>query len=406
MVVWALAATAAAQTPVGIITAALGGNTDSSSGLGALHLGGPEVVLQVLKHQITTLPLGTSSGGYTWEFDPALGIVVRKSQSFGAIFSERPLTIGRHKLSIGVTTQHTAWRSLAGQDLRGGGVYWSDRFGDDFYTAAKEPVLEKGVSTVELKTDRTSINATFGLTDRADLHVIVPFGRTRVLGAVDYSYTVLSSGTEFRRLRASGSSDDASGLADVSVRGKYLLISRRAMALAAAGEARFPTGDQDNLLGTGKFQKRVSALGSMTVNRYSPHFELGYLFAGTGLQFTSSSSSRTLASASPSDEITYTVGVDAAMSTRITIAADVLGRTLRDSARIVRTDTVFPASPLVNGRSANIGPKLRVRRATMPSCGSNVYVNPPEEDPLGMWSPDAGGLRRARGTRSRAARPL
>ncbi len=341
VLLFAAAAPASAQptTPVEVITDALEGNTGRSFGVGALHFGGSTAVIAVLKQQTTTMPLGTSSGGFTWEFDPSLGLVVRKSPSFGPIFSDRPVTIGRHKLSVGVTTQHTAWRSLGGQSLAEGEVYSSDSFMDDFYTDVEEMVFEKFGSVLDLRTDRTTINATFGLTNRVDLNVVIPFGRTSVTGGVDASYTIVSSGAVMRKDVASFDATGA-GLADMSVKGKYQLTGGPMLTLAVAGELRLPTGDEEKLLGTGKLQEKVSLLASSSLGasgRYLTHVDVGYVFAGPGLRFDSRFSTPEVSTAASSDEIAYTAGLDAAIRPRITITGELVGRTLRNSATIVRT---------------------------------------------------------------------
>ncbi|MBI3469884.1 MAG: hypothetical protein HY013_00840, partial [Candidatus Solibacter usitatus] len=45
--------------------------------------------------QFSTFPLGSSAGGLTYEFDPSVGTLRRGSSSFGPLFAERALTIGR-----------------------------------------------------------------------------------------------------------------------------------------------------------------------------------------------------------------------------------------------------------------------------------------------------------------------
>jgi hypothetical protein len=40
--------------------------------------------------------------------------------------------------------------------------------------------------------------------------------------------------------------------------------------------------------------------------------------------------------------------------------------------------------PPVNARSTNADPKLLLSREKVPSAGSNVYENPPEDDPSGI----------------------
>src|SRR5579884_3776093 len=52
--------------------------------------------------EATTFPIGSSSGGFTWTFDPSLGVQTRRSQSFGPMFVDRPLTTGRGKLNVSI----------------------------------------------------------------------------------------------------------------------------------------------------------------------------------------------------------------------------------------------------------------------------------------------------------------
>jgi hypothetical protein len=60
--------------------------------------------------QLSTFPLGSSAGGFTYTFDESLGTFRRASSSFGPSFADRAMTIGRRKLSAGITYQHTPYR--------------------------------------------------------------------------------------------------------------------------------------------------------------------------------------------------------------------------------------------------------------------------------------------------------
>ena len=316
------------------------GRFSGSGGLGTTTQ--PEVVAEILKQQVTTLPLGTSSGGFTWEFDPALGVMVRRTRSFGPIFGDRPITIGAGKVSLGLTFQHTEWRSLAGQDLQDG-IYGHDLFLDDFYTPTLQPVFEQFGSRIDLSTERTTINLTYGVTSRLDFNAIVPLARSSASGGPDYSYTLARSG--FTVLKAQDTrSVSATGLSDISVRGKYLAFSGRSGAMAAIGEIRLPTGDSNNLLGSGKAAAKLSLVGSVAAGPVSPRVEAGYLFAGSGLTFIERFGRQTLAEAEPTDEITYSAGADIAIAPRVTVAVDLLGRTLRHSAEVTQTVHTTPST--------------------------------------------------------------
>src|SRR4030095_12746840 len=45
--------------------------------------------------EVSTAPLGTSTGGFTFTFDPLLRTFRRSASSFGPAFAERGLTTGR-----------------------------------------------------------------------------------------------------------------------------------------------------------------------------------------------------------------------------------------------------------------------------------------------------------------------
>ena len=59
--------------------------------------------------QFATFPLGSSTGGLTYVFDESVGTFRRGSRSFGPLFAERALTIGRRKLSVGFNYQRTSY---------------------------------------------------------------------------------------------------------------------------------------------------------------------------------------------------------------------------------------------------------------------------------------------------------
>src|SRR2546428_7641494 len=72
--------------------------------------------------QFATFPLGSSSGGMTYVFDESVGTFRRGSASFGPLFGERSLTIGRRKLSAGFNYQRTSYNTFEGQRLDNGTI--------------------------------------------------------------------------------------------------------------------------------------------------------------------------------------------------------------------------------------------------------------------------------------------
>src|SRR5688572_26607194 len=76
----------------------------------------------LLTLQLSTFPLGSSAGGFTYAFDPALGTFKRSTTSFGPSFAERATTIGHRRVSGGFAYQHTRYNRFEGQSLDDGSI--------------------------------------------------------------------------------------------------------------------------------------------------------------------------------------------------------------------------------------------------------------------------------------------
>ena len=70
-----------------------------------------------LTSQLVSLPQPAPAAGFTYEFDPALGIFNRTTNNFGPIMSERAETIGARRLSAGFATQRLEFDLIEGLDL-------------------------------------------------------------------------------------------------------------------------------------------------------------------------------------------------------------------------------------------------------------------------------------------------
>ena len=92
----------------------------------------------------------------------------------------------------------------------------------------------------------------YGVSDRIDVGVAIPFLRLDLQGERVDTYR----GQAF--VQATGSVS-ASGLGDIVARVKYNVLRNSASGLAIGAETRLPTGDEDNLLGSGEtsFTPRV-----------------------------------------------------------------------------------------------------------------------------------------------------
>jgi len=292
-----------------------------------------------IAYQLSSFPLGSSSGGFTFELDPTVGTLTRTTSSFGPLFAERALTSGKGKLTLGGSYVHSTYDRFEGKDLDDGSIQLTlTHFpipGDNHY----EGDLIDSDLVLNLKTDTFALFATYGVSDRLDLGVAVPIQKVRM--DATFLLTVLPVATAgdavpshyFQNFELQGSlhdSGEASGIGDIVLRGKLNMTQGDWGGLAAGVDVRLPTGDAENLLGTGSTQVKGFLIASGGKSKFSPHLNLGYTFTGDS----------DLLGVLP-DEFNYSGGFDAAVHPRVTLTADVVGRALLDAQRLVDTETVY-----------------------------------------------------------------
>jgi hypothetical protein len=279
-------------------------------------------IIKLAGNQLSSFPLASASGGFTWNFDTASAAFTRSSNSFGPIFAERPLTIGRKRLNVGANYQRVTFDHLDERELRGGEIvgYFGQELSEGFAIFFADSL------DVRVTTDTLNAFATYGITDRLDVGVSIPINR------VDLRATLT---TRVGTTRTGVSVDDnpvvatrsgtASGVGDVVIRAKYNVLNRRAWAIAESIDVRLPTGDERDLLGVAGPQVKLTFIASSAVGNLSPHVNLAYTISGS----SSVADDEDAFVSAPLEEISYAVGADFAPSLRTTIAVDVVGRTLR-----------------------------------------------------------------------------
>jgi hypothetical protein len=318
--------------------------------------------------QFATFPLGSSTGGLTYVFDETVGTLRRGSASFGPLFAERALTIGRGKLSAGFNYQRTSYNTFEGRDLDDGSIKFFLRHQDccsvvltpgvglGFVltpqgngTRLNPPfegdVIEAALS-LEATTHTTALFANYGVTSAWDVGLAVPIVRVKldasvtarvirlVTGAPGVPATSLDVHTfqvghpeATRTVERSGS---ASGLGDIVLRTKYRFLPFSGGGLAAAVDVRLPTGDEDDLLGTGGAQAKFLLVASNERGRFAQHVNVGY----TAAAGESAGTFAGLTSTPLPDEFNYSGGVEFVPTPRVTLVGDVVGRTLRGAGRL------------------------------------------------------------------------
>jgi hypothetical protein len=260
---------------------------------------------RALLSSIATLPVGTSSGGFTYRFNPALGTAERASETFGPFYVERALTAGAGQASVGFTLQYASFQSLDGNDLRNGGfVTVANQFTDEAQPFDVERL------TLNISTKTATVFGTVGLSDRVDLGVAVPLIRLDVTGTRLNTYRGITA------LQATAAAD-AGGFGDIAVRSKVRLTGDGPGAISAGVEAKLPTGRAEDLLGTGEFAMKFLGLASYESGAASIYGNFGLGTGGIGR------------------EVTYSAAGAVAMTPRVTLVGELLGQRIAGMQRIV-----------------------------------------------------------------------
>jgi hypothetical protein len=259
---------------------------------------------------IATLPVSTSSSGFTYRLNPALGTVERASETFGPFFVERALTSGAGQASFGFTFQYTNFSSLDGRDLGDGELITVARqFRDE-----PEP-FDTETLTLDLTTRTATFYGNVGLSDRIDIGVAVPVVRLELDGTRNTTYR----GRTLLQVRATA---ETLGLADIAIRSKVRLTGDGPGAIAAGVEVRLPTGREEDLLGSGEAAYRFQGLASAEAGRTSVHGNFTYGTGGIGR------------------EVAYGGAVAVAATPQLTLVGEVFGRRIAGVQRI--TEFIAP----------------------------------------------------------------
>jgi len=227
-----------------------------------------DTIARALLVELATLPITTSSGGFSFRFNPALGTVERAEQSFGPFFIDRATTAGRNQASLSMTYRYSSYKSLDGTDLQGGAlVTTANKFRDE------ATPFDVDTLSLTINTSTFTVFGNYGVTDWLDLGVAAPVVRLNLSGQRINTYR----GASFEQARGTA---DTIGLADIAVRSKVLFFRSTPAQMAGDFEVRLPTGDVDNLRGAGRAAYKASLIVSAGTGPVEGHVNGGYIVGG------------------------------------------------------------------------------------------------------------------------------
>ncbi len=296
-----------------------------------------------LTSQLVSLPLPPPASGFTYQFDPALGVFTRTTSTFGPILSERAETIGLHRVAVGFSVQGLSFDSIEGIDLDAvPAVFTHD---DAQLLGGREDVVST-LNSINARVTRSAGFVSYGVTNHLDVSVVVPIVSTDLIVTSDAQVRRIgTTNPETHFFRASDDEigdrriftafGEASGLGDVTIRFKQNFQRQEKNGTAVGVDVRLPTGDEHNLLGTGAPGIQPFGVWSGSFGVVSPHVNLGYQWNGSSVLASSPGSG--VAEDLP-DVVAYSLGGVLAVHPKLTAAVDLIGRYVIDSPRL-RTET-------------------------------------------------------------------
>ena len=286
-------------------------------------------LINFLENAITTtlgnIPIGGTSSGAVFSFD-ANGVPIVSAGSTGPIFGERAQTLGRGHLVVGVNATSLSFASIRGVPLNNISLNLTHQ-NIDPQNGGKlgNPVFE--YDYINITTDMSlsmlaySAYISYGIANHVDLSVAVP--------VVHLTFNGTSIGTIHQNtpgpanhywsgnplapklVDTTRSGGNVTGVGDMSVRLKANVYQSATTGIGFLADLRLPTGDQNNLLGTGTISWRALMIASTRLSFVEPHVNVGYEYQNanteTGAALT-------------------TVGLDARLAPPVTFAGEIIGR--------------------------------------------------------------------------------
>jgi hypothetical protein len=143
----------------------------------------PLAINSIIASQVSTIPLGSSSGGFAYTYDSALGTFSRQSSTFGSAFAERALSAGRGRWNAGINFQRAQYDTLEDKNLQNGDlrvylVHQDCCGAANTAGAPPDPFFEGDLigNSVSMKLTSSTLSSflNYGLTDRLDVGIVVP----------------------------------------------------------------------------------------------------------------------------------------------------------------------------------------------------------------------------------------
>ena len=275
------------------------------------------------------VPIASVAPAFTYRFNSSLNVFERSTGILGPMFAERALTIGKGNFNFALGYAYVGFDDINGKSLN----HLTTRNGVFVTNQGDAAELR---TNLDVQTHVIAPTFRYGITDQLDVSVILPILNTSLrirnttvavanqitpnLGDLSDFTNLTNNIGNLRFVRADPrvvgrpvkSSASATGIGDIVLRSKYNFWYIENSAAAIELDLVLPSGEKDDLQGTGDTHVIPRLIGSHVMsNRVEPHISLGLDLNGNDV-----------------DRSSFIFGVGATVQTwqRLVMTVDVLGR--------------------------------------------------------------------------------
>jgi len=299
-----------------------------------------------------SVPVPSASAGVQYSFDPATGNFQRSPATFGQVYLDRADPLGKGRVNLSASYSYIELDTLDGIPA------------DDMKDPTPIPLQGRAAAInfphfrVWAAVHQVLLALSYGVTDDLEASIALPLMYSDLRVRLDSGAAALLTTGELVQGRQHV--DDPSypfGPGDLLLRAKYRVFESRPANLATGLSIRIPTGDEQNLQGTGFLEVAPAVLATTRVFEAAPWARFqGHFNAAVGFDTDDVSSS----------EIRWGLGADWGITENATAAVAVLAR--HPLARVA------PAGAFTFNRCTGVGlvrcaAERDVRRGSAPFLG-------------------------------------
>jgi hypothetical protein len=289
-------------------------------------------------------PIPSAVGLVSYKFNEQTGTYERVQGSLGPLLADRGATTGKGTFTVSGTYSFSNFDQVNGKSSIE--LVLHHCLLPECVTNIASPYLQDTIHVnvkFRLKSQALTMSAVYGVSDRLDVGIVIPYIRNDLQVAAD---AVIVPGPNSLppdphqfdlNVETPGQygTGTAIGIGDIVARAKFRLLPKSTpFDTAVLADVSLPTGDKQNFLGTGEVRTKVTLVASTTIRNLIPHLNVGYE-ANWG--------------ESKLNSIDYRFGSEYAVRPTLTLAGEILGVVRPNASKLFQT-TALEGQTLI-GRS-------------------------------------------------------